>query len=575
MKRIKRLTVLLLLPALLLSLAPCVRADSGTKLAALTFDDGPGPYTEKLLDGLSERGVRATFFCLGSRAESYPDTVRRIVNEGHQLANHSYSHPDLNTLATSAALSQITRTDEILDSAAGGSEARYIRAPYGNSTQALRSKLDAPLIYWSVDTLDWKSRNAAKVQASIQAHIFDGAIILLHDIHPTTVDGVLAALDALEGEGYEFVTVKELFRRRGLCAENGVQYYSCKPSGTDQGAISAPEITAVSTAAGMEITISGPTETPIYYTLDGQSVSYDSACYSGPFLAELPCTVRAVAAWDLNGGRSEEASVTYTLPPACEPVVEVRDGKLYLTPGAEDETAWYALGGADPRQEGLPCDGLAAVPPDNWFSYCEGGEGRMPTPVRRLLLTGRGNLFADVDPGQWYYDAVDWAAAKGILQGRGEGMMDPDASLTRGMLVTILYRLDGAPDLQGQAPAQAYADVDSGAYYAEAVRWAQFHGIVHGYSETRFGPGDAISREQLAAILCRYAQYHGTDTASQSALTDYTDGSSVSPYAAEAMGWAVKQGILSGVGNGKLSPLGEASRAQVAASLMRLTAAEE
>mgnify|MGYP002561761332 CR=1 FL=1 len=217
-KLLSLLLVLLLLAALVLPAGAAQPQDCGAKLLAITFDDGPGKYTADLLDGLAERGVHATFFVNGVNASGWPETLRRIVREGHQLANHTYNHKNLNTCSAKTVQAEIDAVQTLI-TAAGGDENAYIRAPYGNANKTVRSVVRAPLIYWSVDPEDWKYRDSETVRQNIEAGVFDGAIILVHDIYRTSVDGALAAIDDLLAEGYEFVTVQELLLRRGITPE--------------------------------------------------------------------------------------------------------------------------------------------------------------------------------------------------------------------------------------------------------------------------------------------------------------------------------------------------------------------
>ena len=176
------------------------------------------------------------------------------------------------------------------------------------------------------------------------------------------------------------------------------------------------------------------------------------------------------------------------------------------------------------------------------------------------------NRFYDVSSGSWYYDAVQYVYSAGLMSGTGSYVFSPDGATTRGMIVTILYRLEGSPS----AGSAAFSDVSSGKYYAQAVAWAAENGIVSGYSASRFGPEDAITREQLAAILYRYASYKGCDVSQTAALSGYTDRASIASYAQTPFAWAVAAGIISGTGANRLSPASGATRAQVAAMLMRL-----
>ena len=172
--------------------------------------------------------------------------------------------------------------------------------------------------------------------------------------------------------------------------------------------------------------------------------------------------------------------------------------------------------------------------------------------------------FPDVAAGAWYAGAVQYVCANGLMEGTGNGLFQPDAVTSRAMIVTILYRLAGAP----QAGSAAFPDVAPGAWYADAVAWASASGIVTGYGSGLFGPNDPITREQLAVMLCRFAQSQGEDTA-PGGLQDFADAGDVSAFAREAMGWAVSAGRLTGKDGGRLAPQGSATRAEAAAILMR------
>ena len=175
------------------------------------------------------------------------------------------------------------------------------------------------------------------------------------------------------------------------------------------------------------------------------------------------------------------------------------------------------------------------------------------------------NPFVDVRAGAWYYDAVRYVHEHGLMAGTSAKTFDPNVITTRGMIVTILYRLAGSPDIENRNWGYPYADVDSTAYYGTAVYWARLSGIVAGYSSELFGPNDPITREQFAVMLYRFA---GQPSAPDPTLT-FSDADQVSGYASDAMRWAVGAGIISGKGNGILDPKGDATRAQAAAMLMR------
>lgn len=173
--------------------------------------------------------------------------------------------------------------------------------------------------------------------------------------------------------------------------------------------------------------------------------------------------------------------------------------------------------------------------------------------------------FTDVKSGDWYCDAVQYAVGKGIFTGTTATTFEPNTATTRAMLVTVLYRMENKP----AATAGSFTDVKAGSWYADAVAWAAANKLVTGYGDSRFGPEDTITREQMAAILMRYARYKKLDVSKTAALTAFTDAGSVSTYAADAMKWAVGTGLISGTTDTTLSPAGSATRAQAAAILMR------
>lgn len=173
--------------------------------------------------------------------------------------------------------------------------------------------------------------------------------------------------------------------------------------------------------------------------------------------------------------------------------------------------------------------------------------------------------FTDVSTSDWFYDDVAFVYKNGLFSGTDSRSFSPNASMTRAMLVTVLYRLEGEPTVTGRS---SFTDVRSGAYYEKSVIWAAANGIVTGTDSTSFSPDAKVTREQLAAILYRYAQYRKLDTDVSAKLNSFTDADSVSAYASEALGWAVSEGLINGA-SGKLMPKGDATRAQVAAILHR------
>ena len=174
--------------------------------------------------------------------------------------------------------------------------------------------------------------------------------------------------------------------------------------------------------------------------------------------------------------------------------------------------------------------------------------------------------FPDVTEGDWFYDAVRYAYETGLMDGVGDSLFAPNSDTTRAQLVTILYRLEGEPEVSGTS---GFTDVAADTWYTDAVAWAAANGIVNGVSETEFAPGKDITREQLATILFRYAEAKGYDVSARADLSAYPDADQIQSYAAESVAWAVAEGLIQGFEDNTLRPAGNATRAQIATILMR------
>lgn len=173
--------------------------------------------------------------------------------------------------------------------------------------------------------------------------------------------------------------------------------------------------------------------------------------------------------------------------------------------------------------------------------------------------------FTDVASSEWYYEAVQYVYNNELMNGMSATTFEPNSTTTRGMIVTMLYRLENEP----AAASAGFTDVAAGQWYTDAVNWAAANNIVNGYGDDQFGPTDTITREQMMAILYRYAQYKGYDVTASADLSAYTDAANISSYAVSAMQWAVGEGLINGITDTTLVPGGSATRAQVAAILMR------
>lgn len=260
-----------------------------------------------------------------------------------------------------------------------------------------------------------------------------------------------------------------------------------------------------------------------------------------------------------SGSSGGSASTTYTL------TFETNGGnaisKVTKNKGTTIDLAQYAPTKSGATFEGWYVDKgltqkITSVKLDaNTTVYAKWTE----TPVSSLP-------FGDVKSADWFYNDVKYVYDKGMMAGTAADVFAPNATTTRAMIVTILYRLEGSPAVTGTS---AFVDVPAGQWYTDAVNWAAANQIVKGTSATTFAPNDSITREQMAAILYRYAQYKGYDVTKKADLSGYSDNSQVSAYAKDALAWANAAKLINGVTNTTLAPQGNATRAQVSAILHR------
>ena len=202
-----------------------VRAVQGRKYVALTFDDGPsGRYTRTLLDGLYDRGAKATFLLCGYRIKDYPDIAQRIFEEGHEIGLHGYSHDSMKSMSRRTIAQELMDTENLLPE---GCHPAFLRPPGGFSTDSVRQVAEArglAILHWSVDPKDWEIHNKKAIEKAVLEQVKDGDIILLHDMTMSSVEAALAIVDELLQQDYEFVTVSELARLRSIRPKPGTVY---------------------------------------------------------------------------------------------------------------------------------------------------------------------------------------------------------------------------------------------------------------------------------------------------------------------------------------------------------------
>lgn len=199
------------------------------KLIALTFDDGPRrSTTTRLLDGLAERGVKATFFLIGCQIADNEDVVRRMDREGHQIGVHTFDHVQLTELNQADFDAQVGTTRTLLKDLLGHNDF-LLRPPFGKWDEGVRTRAGCPIILWSIDPEDWDDKNTARVVEEVVSQAKDGSIILLHDIYTQSVDAALQIVDRLHAEGYYFCTIDQLFAARGISLKAGQVYWNAYP----------------------------------------------------------------------------------------------------------------------------------------------------------------------------------------------------------------------------------------------------------------------------------------------------------------------------------------------------------
>lgn len=494
MKSFRKLAAAFLAALMLAGVMPVPAHADGDKLIALTFDDGPSSKnTARLLDGLKARGVHCTFFLVGQMAERSPELVKRAWEDGHEIASHTYDHPQMTKKTDAQIKQELQMTDAILDKAIGQDFSYMLRPPYGDYNERTLKASNTPCFFWSMDTYDWKSKNADSVYREFIKQAKDGSIALLHDTHETSVTAALRAIDTLQARGYKFVTLSEMFMRRGINLENGKIYFNAYPGKNGTAAAIAKPV--VSAENGL-VSLSGDSRGNVYYTLDGSRPTPKNAIkYTGPFSVSAGTVIRALTVVKWNGLRTDETRVTYS---------------------------------------------------------------------------ARGNLFADVAPGNWFYNDVDRVVSDGIFSGTAKNVFSPNENLTRAMLAAVLYRTAGSPEVSGTMP---FSDAPkAGSWCYDALVWAYESGILRGYTDGSIRPNRNVSRAELGCMIARYLAFTGMDLTAldDDALSGFSDADTVPEGMRSDVNAVCVLGIVKGTTDGKIAPNSGATRAQAAAMICRM-----
>ncbi len=318
------------------------------------------------------------------------------------------------------------------------------------------------------------------------------------------------------------------------------------------------------------------TESPVVAKTVNFTLDLNSKSFTGSITAGANTTAAAGNPAANTGG---DFSFTYTAPSGGATTYSITVEKAEhgtVTSSHRNASRGVTVTLTVKADEGYELDGLSVTDANgSELKLTDKGNGKYTFTMPGAKVTVKAAFkaaehvcpaekFPDVDTGAWYHEAVDYVLEKGMMQGSGSRFM-PAESLSRGMLVQVLYNLEGKPAVSGSA----FEDVSAQAWYADAVAWASANQVVGGYGNGKFGPEDSITREQMAAILYRYAKVKGYDTTQGGmAVREFADYEQISDWAGEAMAWAVNAKVLSGKGNHTLDPKGTASRAEVAQVLM-------
>lgn len=199
------------------------KIDKSKKMIALTFDDGPNYNTSKVIDVLNKYDIKATFFVLGSRARNNKDILKKMADSGMEIGNHTYNHLLLTKYDENKIRSEIEDTSEVIYSATK-KKPKLLRPSYGSVNNKIKKVANMPIIIWDIDTLDWKYHNSKRITSRVVNKVRDGDIILMHDIYSASLNALSNIIPILQDNGYEFVTIDELFYYKGISLENGKVY---------------------------------------------------------------------------------------------------------------------------------------------------------------------------------------------------------------------------------------------------------------------------------------------------------------------------------------------------------------
>jgi peptidoglycan/xylan/chitin deacetylase (PgdA/CDA1 family) len=398
----------------------------------LTFDDGPGKYSNAIMDTLEAKGAKATFFMNGYLIKKYPEAVKRMARDGFQMGNHTYDHPFLARCSADKVKAELSSTAKLITQLTGvtgtGDTGFYLRPPYGSYNKAVIAEAGVPVIWCTVDSGDWKYDNADHLINYVGSAVKDGDIVVMHESHGTTAAGLGRLVDRLEARGFQLVTVQELFARRGVAARAGSIYYSARNKGINRCASEEYcDETKLSSHWAYEA---------ISFVLDK---GYMSKNQYGEFLPNFPIT-RAefiTALGRLDGVQTAEGASGFSDLPA----------NSYAAPYA----AWAAE------------KGIMSGETDGKFAH-----GAYITRQQTAAILERYRAYLGADTGGdetlaysdapsiagWAIKGAAYCTACGLMQG-ADGRFDPNGTVTRAMCAELIMRLSQMNAAPEAAPAAA------------------------------------------------------------------------------------------------------------------------
>ncbi len=418
---------------------------NNTKLIALTFDDGPSnSNTPLLLEELAKRNVKVTFFLVGTQVEKYPDIAEQAFQQGHQLANHTYSHPYLTKLSASEIKNEISATSLLLSSITG--QANFmLRPPYGSLNRSAKQAANCPLILWSVDPCNGRmNTNEYIMKQNFVSAARDGSIVILHDTGRKNISVALYAIDELMSQGYEFVTVNELFRLRGITPAAGETYYCVSP--------------------------------------DSNENYFDEAHLDRHWASDCIDFVMQRGIMQGDGQRFEP--------------------NAYITRAMAATIIWrMAACPSEPRVEApLESSSFSFIP--GIVSIRQITKSTVSTRSGSTV-----HVFQDVPDDTWFSEAVSWARSVGCVDGVSEDSFDPYSYITKEQFYTMLGRF-GEKEIakldRAGSPSSYRDDVRISPWALKSVISLRSAGFSSKNDPEIFRPADYMTRAEAAELITWY-----------------------------------------------------------------------